>query len=85
LPGADAERAQGLFQQKIASQQQLDDASRAYEVSKNRQLLLEAIARTAAAQSTRLVPVLRLAKHPWTEPKKPLVTQPFGPHSRAWY
>jgi HlyD family secretion protein len=46
----DAERAQGLFQQKIASQQQLDDANRAYEVSKNRQLLLEAIARTAAAQ-----------------------------------
>jgi len=46
----DAERAQGLFQQKIASQQQLDDANRAYEVSKNRQQLLEAIARSAAAQ-----------------------------------
>jgi len=46
----DAERAQGLFQQKIASQQQLDDANRAYEVSKNRQLLLEAIARSAGAQ-----------------------------------
>jgi HlyD family secretion protein len=46
----DAERAQGLFQQKIASQQQLDDANRAYEMSKNRQQLLEAIARSAAAQ-----------------------------------
>jgi HlyD family secretion protein len=46
----DAERAQGLFQQKITSQQQLDDANRAYEVSKNKQLLLEAIARSAGAQ-----------------------------------
>jgi HlyD family secretion protein len=46
----DAERAQGLFQQKIASQQQLDDANRAYEVSKNRQQLLEAIARSSGAQ-----------------------------------
>src|SRR6185369_16914744 len=46
----DSERAQGLFKEKIASQQQLDDANRAYEVSKNRQQLLEAIARTVAAQ-----------------------------------
>lgn len=46
----DAERAQGLFSNKIASQQQLDDANRAYEVAKNRQQLLEAIDRSAAAQ-----------------------------------
>ncbi len=45
----DSERAQGLFNQKIASQQQLDDANRAYEVAKNRQQLLEAIDRSAAA------------------------------------
>jgi HlyD family secretion protein len=46
----DYERAQGLFKEKIASQQSLDDAERAYEVSKNRQQLLEAIARSATAQ-----------------------------------
>jgi HlyD family secretion protein len=46
----DYERAQGLFKEKIASQQQLDDAERAYEVSKNRQQLLDAIARSASAQ-----------------------------------
>jgi HlyD family secretion protein len=46
----DSERAQGLFKQKIASQQQLDDASRAYEVSKNRQQLLEATLLCATAQ-----------------------------------
>lgn len=46
----DSARAQGLFQEKIASQQQLDDANRAYEVAKNRQQLLDAIARSAAAQ-----------------------------------
>ena len=46
----DSERAQELFKQKIASQQQLDDASRAYELSKNRQQLLEAAVQTAAAQ-----------------------------------
>ena len=43
-------RAQELFNQKIASQQQLDDASRALEVSKNRQQLLDATVQTAAAQ-----------------------------------
>ena len=46
----DYERAQGLFKEKIASQQQLDDADRAYEVSRNRQQLLEATIRTAGAQ-----------------------------------
>jgi HlyD family secretion protein len=46
----DFTRAQGLFNQKIASQQQLDDASRALEVSKNRQQLLDATVQTAGAQ-----------------------------------
>jgi len=46
----DFERAQELFKQKIASQQQLDDASRAHEVSKNRQQLLDATIQTAGAQ-----------------------------------
>ena len=44
-------RAQELFNQKIASQQQLDDASRALEVSKNRQQLLDATVQTAGAQT----------------------------------
>ena len=43
-------RAQELFKQKIASQQQLDDASRAHEVAKNRQQLLDATVQTAGAQ-----------------------------------
>jgi HlyD family secretion protein len=47
----DYERAQGLFKEKIASQQQLDDADRAYAMAKNRQQLLEAIARSASAQA----------------------------------
>jgi HlyD family secretion protein len=47
----DYERAQGLFKEKIASQQQLDDAERAYEMSKNHQQLLEASVQTAAAQT----------------------------------
>ncbi|MGO9201700.1 MAG: efflux RND transporter periplasmic adaptor subunit [Limisphaerales bacterium] len=46
----DYERAQELFKEKIASQQQLDDASRAYEVSRNRQQLLEAVVQSAEAQ-----------------------------------
>jgi HlyD family secretion protein len=46
----DSARAQELFKNKIASQQQLDDASRALEVSKNRQQLLEATVQTAGAQ-----------------------------------
>jgi HlyD family secretion protein len=46
----DCERAQGLFKEKIASQQQLDDASRAYEVARNRQQLFEATVQTVAAQ-----------------------------------
>jgi len=46
----DYERAQGLFREKIASQQQLDDASRAYEVSRNQQQLLESAIRSAGAQ-----------------------------------
>lgn len=47
----DYERAQGLFKDKIASQQQLDDAERAYQVSRNRQQLLDATVETAAAQT----------------------------------
>ncbi len=43
-------RAQGLFKDKIASQQQLDDADRAYQMSRNRQQLLDATVETAAAQ-----------------------------------
>ena len=46
----DYERAQGLFKEKVASQQQLDDASRAYEVARNRQQLLDATVQTAVAQ-----------------------------------
>ena len=46
----DFARAQELFNQKIASQQQLDDASRAHEVAKNRQQLLDATVQTASAQ-----------------------------------
>ena len=46
----DSERQQALFEQKIASQQQLDDASRAFAISKNRQKLLEAAVQTARAQ-----------------------------------
>jgi HlyD family secretion protein len=39
-----------LFKQKIASQQQLDDMTRAHEVAKNRQQLLDATVQTAGAQ-----------------------------------
>ena len=46
----DFERLKGLFRDKIASQQQLDDAERAYEVSQNRQQLLDATVKSAAAQ-----------------------------------
>jgi HlyD family secretion protein len=46
----DYERARGLFRDKIASQQQLDDAERAYEVSQNHQQLLDAAVKSAAAQ-----------------------------------
>ena len=46
----DFARAQELFKQKIASQQQLDDASRVHEVAKNRQQLLDATVQTAGAQ-----------------------------------
>jgi HlyD family secretion protein len=46
----DLERMKGLFTQKIASEQQLDDAQRAYEVADNRQKLLDAGIQTAAAQ-----------------------------------
>ncbi len=46
----DYERAQGLFENKIASEQQLDDASRTYEVARNRQQLLDATVQTAGAQ-----------------------------------
>jgi HlyD family secretion protein len=47
----DYERAQGLFKDKIASQQQLDDAERAYEVSRNKQQLLDASVECAVAQT----------------------------------
>jgi len=43
-------RVQGLFTEKIASEQQLDDATRAHEVAKNRQQLLDATVQTASAQ-----------------------------------
>ena len=43
----DFARAQELFKQKIASEQQLDDTSRALEASKNRQQLLDATVQTA--------------------------------------
>lgn len=46
----DSARVQELFKQKVASQQELDDASRAHEVSKNRQQLLDATVQTAGAQ-----------------------------------
>jgi HlyD family secretion protein len=46
----DFERTQELFKKKIASQQQLDDVSRAYEVSRNRQQLLAAAVQSAEAQ-----------------------------------
>ncbi len=49
----DYERIQGLFQQKIASEQALDDAKRAFEVSKNRQELLNAALQTAVAQAAQ--------------------------------
>ena len=46
----DSKRAKELFDGKIASQQQLDDANRAYEVARNRQDLLDATVQTATAQ-----------------------------------
>ncbi len=46
----DYERARGLFNEKIASQQALDDAQRAYEISHNRRQLLEAGVEAASAQ-----------------------------------
>jgi HlyD family secretion protein len=46
----DYDRSQELFRQKIASQQALDDANRAYEMAKNRKQLLEASVLTASAQ-----------------------------------
>jgi HlyD family secretion protein len=46
----DSVRAQSLFKEQIASQQQLDDASRAYEMSQNHQGLLNAAVQSAAAQ-----------------------------------
>ena len=46
----DHERIRELFNQKIASQQQLDDAERAYELARNRQQLLDATVVTSGAQ-----------------------------------
>ena len=47
----DYERAQELFKVKIASQQQVDDADRALQISKNKQQTLDALVLTAAAQT----------------------------------
>jgi HlyD family secretion protein len=47
----DYDRAQGLFKAKIASQQQVDDADRALQISKNKQQLLDAEVQTTAAQT----------------------------------
>jgi HlyD family secretion protein len=45
----DLERIQSLFEQKVASQQALDDAQESYEVAQNRRQLLQAAAESAAA------------------------------------
>src|SRR5580765_5567129 len=50
----DYERAHGLFTNKVASQQALDDAERAYKMCDNRQKLLEATVDTAAAQTQQV-------------------------------
>jgi HlyD family secretion protein len=47
--GRDLERAQALFAQKVASQQALDDARKAYELAQNRRQLLQATVESAAA------------------------------------
>ena len=47
------ERVKTLFAQKIASQQALDDAEKQHAISTNRQQLLEAAARSAAALVTQ--------------------------------
>jgi HlyD family secretion protein len=47
----DYNRAQDLYQAKIASQQQVDDADRALQISKNKQQTLDALVLTAAAQT----------------------------------
>lgn len=46
----DYERAKGLFAEKIASAQQLDDADRAYAMARNKQELLDATVQSAAAE-----------------------------------
>lgn len=46
----DYERAKGLFAEKIASAQQLDDADRAYALARNKQELLDATVQSAAAE-----------------------------------
>jgi HlyD family secretion protein len=56
------ERAQGLFKQKIASQQQLDDAERAYQVCANHQHLLEATVECSAAQTQQVSARVAAAK-----------------------
>lgn len=58
----DYQRAQGLFKEKVASQQQLDDASRAYEVAQNRQKLLDATVETMAAQVKQAKARVAMAK-----------------------
>jgi HlyD family secretion protein len=47
----DLVRAQGLFKANVASQQNLDDADRAYQMSRNHQQLLDATVESSAAQT----------------------------------
>src|SRR5262245_42163511 len=56
------QRVTDLFAHKIASQKALDDASRAFEVSRNHQQLLEAMTQTAAAQVTQARSRVAVAK-----------------------
>ncbi len=76
-------RMQDLFTQKISSQQQLDDASRAHEVAKNRQQLLDATVQTAGAQVEQARARVAAAKASWTGPKKPSATPRSAPPFQA--
>jgi HlyD family secretion protein len=74
----DYERVQALFHQKIASQQQLDDASRALEVARNRQQLLDASVETAAAQAAQAKSRVAAAKASLDRAEENLRTRPSG-------
>lgn len=89
----DYERAQGLFKAKIASQQQLDDADRAYAVSKNKQQLLDAIARSVTAQGDQAKARVAAAKASLDRAEETLsyatIRAPFSgivltPANRGW-